>query len=536
MSRPKNRDEYRQVLADEFAHVLEEHGLEWTREWTLSAGSNPPYNAVTKSRYRGSNAFYLSMLCMVKHYNDPRWVTMVQIMDKNSKYHLGQKWHLQAGSKAVWVEYWYPYDLIEKKALTWEQYKKALTQGGRSEEEFRLSTRYTPVYNTSMVDGMPPLEQKEITHEEIQPDELIEKLSENMGVPIHNDGGDSAFYRPSEDAIHLPEAKQFESEYAYNATALHELAHATGHPSRLDRDQSGGFGSPEYAYEELIAEMTACFMGVSLCAEASQHHIENHKAYVQGWIQSIRDKPETLIRAIKDAQRAADFMDYKAEVISLSEYEKRRGHVMEVPKQQLEKVQETTATHKPIGYIGYLGANGEIGERIEYEDAAKFLKDIEHENYYGVPMVIGLYADEQGRTIPQDFLMELDPIHVRVKVEPEPASRPSVLGRVSQKDAEVVYLGRESEPDRAYYFMAESLNCMTLAHITEHADHYVIIAPKSHLSAAWMDRHNIEFKKLGREITMEGTRELARQLGCTEELSVYNRPQIMTKRRNMMER
>ena len=455
MSRPKNRDEYRQVLADEFAHVLEKHGLEWTREWTLSAGSIPPYNAVTKSRYRGSNAFYLSMLCMVKHYNDPRWVTMVQIMDKSGEYHPGQKWHLQAGSKAVWVEYWYPYDLIEKKALTWEQYKKALTQDGRSEDEFRLSTRYTPVYNASMVDGMPPLKQKEITYEEIQPDALIERLSENMGVPIHNDGGDSAFYRPAEDAIHLPEAKQFESEYAYNATALHELAHATGHPSRLNRDQSGGFGSPEYAYEELIAEMTACFMGVSLCAEASQRHIENHKAYVQGWIQSIRDKPETLIHAIKDAQYAADFMDYKAEIISLAEYEKRRGHVMEVPKQQVER---------------------ELSQHI------------------------------------------------------------SVLGRISQKDTEVVYLGRESELDRAYYFMAESLNFMTLAHITEHADHYVIIAPKAHLSVDWMDKHNIEFWKLNREITMEKARELARQLGCAEELSVYNRPQKMTKRRNMMER
>ena len=148
-------------------------------------------------------------------------------------------------------------------------------------------------------------------------------------------------------------------------------------------------------------------------------------------------------------------MDYKAEIISLAEYEKRRGHVMEVPKQQVER---------------------ELSQHI------------------------------------------------------------SVLGRISQKNTEVVYLGRESEPDRAYYFMAESLNFMTLAHITEHADHYVIIAPKAHLSVDWMDKHNIEFWKLNREITMEKARELARQLGCAEELSVYNRPQKMTKRRNMMER
>ena len=336
MSKPKNKDEYRQELANGFAHLLEEKGLEWTQDWAVSASSIPPYNAVTRARYRGSNAFYLSLLCMTQKYNDPRWVTMVQIMDKNGKYHPGQKWHLQAGSKAVWVEYWYPYDLVEKKALTWEQFKKALTQEGRSEEEFRFSTRYTPVFNASLVDGMPPLEHKEVENEQIGPDELIEKLSVNMGVPIYNDGGDSAFYRPSEDAIHLPEARKFESEYAYNATALHELAHATGHPDRLNRDQSGGFGTPEYAYEELIAEMAACFMGVSLCAQASQHHIDNHKAYVQGWIQAIRDKPETLIRAIKDAQGAADYMDYKAELIPALAYEQSRGHVLESPKQEVQ--------------------------------------------------------------------------------------------------------------------------------------------------------------------------------------------------------
>ena len=433
MGKPKNRDEYRQTLADEFAHILEEQGLEWTREWSLSAGSTPPYNAVTKARYRGTNAFYLSMLCMTRHYNDPRWVTMVQIMDKNSKYHPGQKWHLQAGSKAAWVEYWYPYDLIEKKAMTWEQYQKALTQEGRSEDDFRLYTRYTPVFNASMVDGMPPLEQKTAAQEAIRPDELIERLSENMGVPIYNDGGDQAFYRPSEDAVHLPRPEQFESEYAYNSTALHELAHASGHPSRLNRDQSGGFGSPEYAYEELIAEMTACFMGVSLCAEASRHHIENHKAYVQGWIQSVRDKPDTLIHAIKDAQSAAHYMDYKAELIALPEYQKLCGSVKEVDKRQ---------------------------------------------------------------------------------VEPDTPKRSAVMGRISQEDNEVIYLGREAEPDRAYYFMAESLNLMTLAHITQQADHYVIIAPKAYLSADWMDRHNIEFWKLDREITLEGTRQVALQLGC----------------------
>lgn len=98
------------------AHVLEERGLEWKKEWTGSGGG-APHNGITKACYRGSNAFWLSLVSMMKGYTDPRWVTMIQIMDNDGKYHPKEKWHLKAGSKATYVEYWYPYDLENKKAL-----------------------------------------------------------------------------------------------------------------------------------------------------------------------------------------------------------------------------------------------------------------------------------------------------------------------------------------------------------------------------------------------------------------------------------
>ena len=155
MSRPKNKDEYRAELADTFAHVLEEKGLEWQKEWRGSGGS-APQNGITKACYRGCNAFWLSLISMMKGYDDPRWVTMVQIMDQDGKYHPKQSWHLKKGSKATYVEYWYPYDLKDKKALTWEQYKQQL-RDGRSETEFKLSTRYTAVFNACDIEGIPEL-------------------------------------------------------------------------------------------------------------------------------------------------------------------------------------------------------------------------------------------------------------------------------------------------------------------------------------------------------------------------------------------
>lgn len=326
MARPKNKDEYRAELADAFAHVLEERGLEWRKEWTGSGGG-APHNGITKACYRGTNAFWLSLVSMLKGYSDPRWVTMVQIMDNGGKYHPKQKWHLKAGSKATYVEYWYPYDTKNKKALTWEQYKDELANG-RKDTEFTLSTKYTAVFNASEVEGMPEIQIPETP--DISQDELIGRLCAGMGVQIFLDGGDRAYYSPSQDNIHLPTPESFTSEYAFNATALHELSHSTGHPDRLNRDMAGFFGSAEYAYEELVAEMCSCFMGVNLSTEATPDHINNHKAYVQSWIQAIRDKPETLVKAIKDAQAAASFMDWKAGLITDMEYAKCVGSVMEV--------------------------------------------------------------------------------------------------------------------------------------------------------------------------------------------------------------
>lgn len=317
MGRPQNKDEYRQELANAFINVLEEKGLDWKKEWK-GIGGNAPHNGITKACYRGTNAFYLSLVAMARGYEDPRWVTMIQIMDKDGKYHPGEKWHLKAGSKASYVEYWYPYDLKAKKAMRWEEYKDAL-KSGRSPEDFKLSTRYTAVFNADNVEGMPEIVVEECSHV-IQPNEVVNKLAYNMGVPIYFDGGDQAYYSPSKDSVHLPTMSSFDNGYAFSSTALHELAHATGHPCRLNRSQSAVFGSSEYAREELVAEICSCFMSASTGLELPQEHIDNHKAYVQSWVQAIKEKPEALVKAVKDAQAAANYMDWKAELITDAEY------------------------------------------------------------------------------------------------------------------------------------------------------------------------------------------------------------------------
>ena len=351
MGRPRDKDEYRKELADAFIHVLEEKGLEWKKEWH-GPGIRMPINAVTESRYNGINRLWLGICAMKNGYEDPRWATFNQIADMDGKYHPGQKWHLKAGSKGTYVEYWFPFDKKEKKSMRWDEFQKLKEQDDFDESRYTLRSRYTPVFNASNIEGMPDLDFPK--NPDVKPDKLVAMISGGMSVPVLNDGGDRAYYSQREDAVHLPKPEYFESDYAYNSTALHELSHATGHPSRLNRDQSGSFGSSTCAYEELVAEMSSCFMGANLedhGASLSELHLRNHQAYVQSWIKAIKEKPETLANAVKDAQNAADYLEWKGGLITEQEYTAAKGRTATVPESAMsdgsKDIAQTQDTKQP---------------------------------------------------------------------------------------------------------------------------------------------------------------------------------------------
>lgn len=340
--------QYRQQIADTFIKSLEEKQLEWKKEW--AGQSMIPMNAITDKRYKGINKFWLAMSAMTRKTDDPRWCTFKQLYDKG--------WKLNKGAKGEQIEYWMPYDKEAKKGITWEDYS---TRKAAGDEAVTLSTKYYTVFNGKDITGIPPLPSYEIN--QIEPDEIIAKLSTNMGVEIINNGGDRAFYRPSEDTIHLPLPGSFKTSYAYNATALHELAHATGAAHRLNRNIMNLFGSSSYAYEELIAEISSCFMSANLSMPQDQAHLNNHKAYVQSWIQAIREKPETLIKAIREAERTATFMDYKAELMTENEYKATLRQTAEV--NETEKQAEPKAQVNPTLETSKAAPTKQIGKNTE---------------------------------------------------------------------------------------------------------------------------------------------------------------------------
>jgi len=80
--------------------------------------------------------------------------------------------------------------------------------------------------------------------------------------------------------------------------------HATGHKSRLDRDQTGKFGSASYAKEELIAEMASAFA----CAALGIVPTVRHSDYIGAWLEVLCADEKAIFRAASAASKAADFL------------------------------------------------------------------------------------------------------------------------------------------------------------------------------------------------------------------------------------
>lgn len=298
------QNKVREKLAEMFVASLNEGKLPWTACWQKER----PQNAVTGKRYRGVNSFFLSLHAYEQGYSDPRWCTYLQAQKKG--------WQVRKGSSGYPVEYWAYFDLKEKNLLSWQDAKKLMKEEPEyANENLQLRCRISIVFNAAQIVGIP---EKTYAHETNidairgQRDTLLRNMRLN-----YREGGNNAYYSPETDTVTLPPEKSFFDIYSYACTFLHECGHATGHPDRLDRDLSGGFGSESYAKEELQAEIASAFtaqaIGLQLTEAQLQHHLDLHKAYIQGWAESVKDAPEELFRAIKDAERISDYLIEKGE-------------------------------------------------------------------------------------------------------------------------------------------------------------------------------------------------------------------------------
>lgn len=281
---------------------IEKNPTDWQSGWNnIAAGA--PYNGKTNTAYRGMNALYLAFLGAERGYKDTRWVTFNQAKELGASVKKGEK-----SSPVIFFEF---YDRKTKKAFD-NRTVKDMTDEEKAaymKENVYAVMKYSSVFNAEQCHNFP--ERKEIAmseEERANQNVKIETIIANSAAPVLYDGGSRAYYSPGTDKIHLPEIRAFDSMQDYYATALHEIAHSTGHESRLNRDLSGGFGSESYAREELRAELACVFMQIEQGIQLNGKHITNHAAYLNSWLEAAKNDTSVFFKAAADAQRIADYV------------------------------------------------------------------------------------------------------------------------------------------------------------------------------------------------------------------------------------
>ncbi|CAK7035933.1 MAG: DNA primase TraC [Bacteroides sp.] len=294
-----------EVVADRLISQLEAGTAPFQVPWEPGQ-SIVPHNPVSGTKYKGANAFWLTM----QGRSDPRWMTYKQAQSVDAQ--------VMKGEKGTLIQYWKfsetkpVLDAAGNPILGAD--KKPLTKNVQLERPRVFSA---VVFNAEQIEGLPELEQKTSSDTEVfQRHERAENILANVGVPIYHDQSDSAFYRPSTDSIHLPQREQFISPDRYYAVALHEVGHSTGHHSRLDRDLTGAFRSESYAREELRAEIASLMIGDEL---GIGHDPGQHAAYVGSWIKVLREDPKEILRAAKDAEAIKDYVMEREKTISITQ-------------------------------------------------------------------------------------------------------------------------------------------------------------------------------------------------------------------------
>jgi antirestriction protein ArdC len=287
-----DKRDHRREVTDSIIKMLEDGVAPWQKPWE---GSAMPFNSTTEKSYRGGNAVHLLATGIGREYADPRWMTYKQAAE--------QGWQVRKGEKGTHIEFW------EVKQRSNEKDGGPEPNGGEppaKENGQRLIHRVYTVFNAKQIDGIPEYQPKQRT-----PFEAVqagERILTNSGARIEHDQLDSAFYNRRSDSIHLPPKDAFKDAPGYYGTALHELAHWSGHSSRLNRStlsDSYRFGDLNYAKEELRAELASVFMAAEL---GVPHDPANHAAYVGSWIKALREDKNEIFRAAYEASTATDFV------------------------------------------------------------------------------------------------------------------------------------------------------------------------------------------------------------------------------------
>lgn len=296
----------------------------WKKGWTdgRTAQFGLPQNLVGRP-YTGSNAFLCQIHTTMEHYRMPVYLTIKQIRDAGAMIKKGEhsipifKWDLRIKDK-------------DGKKLSESDYRNMT-----KEEQAECTVRpYLKVYNEWNIDQTNLEEVNKEKYDTILKRFKSEPIKDEVGMykneafdnllkeqswvcPIEYEKfNESAFYSPKRDQIVVPSKKQFnisntpedvfKDGMEFYGTTIHEMAHSTGHESRLGRDgivKIDQFGSDQYAKEELVAELTSALIGNAMGFDSRIR--ENNIAYLQNWIGSLKKDPKFLKSVMSDVNKSS---------------------------------------------------------------------------------------------------------------------------------------------------------------------------------------------------------------------------------------
>ena len=294
-------DEYHRQFADTIIEQIRLGTAPWQKPWQPGERVMPR-NLDTDRSYRGGNSLHLAAMQQEHGYGEVHWGTYRQIQKQGGQVRKGER-----GTRILSFQ--------DKKRIAVTDERGRPKRNAEGKKLYRYEKLKTPyvrqytVFNAEQANGLP--ERANPSPEPLwKVHQGAERVMEDSGVPVRHVQGDRAYYHMKRDEIVLPKRGQFPSANHYYQTALHELGHSTGHKDRMNRETliegiDGGFGSPQYAREELRAEISAMMTGERV---GVGHDPGRGAAYVEGWIQALEEDPREIRRAAADAQKISDFV------------------------------------------------------------------------------------------------------------------------------------------------------------------------------------------------------------------------------------
>ena len=320
-------DRQAERIAAFFIEGLKNGTNRFVQPWKPDGLRHEAYNPTTGKAYKGGNQIALMFAewdlqaegKLPEGNTDHRWLTYKQAAAIGAQVKKGEQGRMLVAWKEV-------------------EDKRAQAEGTLEGEEAkkRMIAQAFFVFHASQIDGMP-----ELTIPPPQPLEarlaVAQRLLDESGARIEH-GGNGAYYQPSTDHIQMPHRSQFTSQDAYYAVALHELGHWTGHETRLNRPFSFDRNDPEYAREELRAEMASYALSQRVGVE---YDPGQHQAYVNGWIKLLEKDPREILRAANDVEKIMTHLrvpELTVEPLPIQPKEKERREALERPNEEARRV------------------------------------------------------------------------------------------------------------------------------------------------------------------------------------------------------